>query len=227
METSNEIIRYWESNITLSSAWNEIYYEIEKLARNLSPASVLDVGCGQSHIGKFFNDYTGMDVSIPALKEAVKNNPKNHYLRADGLHLPFKNSSFDLVICSDVIEHIEDKDGIIKELVRVSKRHILITTPPKGTPMERYRTVYCRLKGIEYIDTPYEWRMSKKELFNLLRSHGLKIINHRYLGFRLPFSRRIRRLKSIEEALYKSQIIKGYILYVLSEKTKDHSTAKK
>jgi len=218
METSDEIIRYWESDITLSSAWKEIYFEIEKLARDLSPVSVLDVGCGQSHIGKFFNDYTGVEISLPALKLAVENNPKKHYLRADGLHLPFKNGSFDLVICSDVIEHIEDKDRILKELTRLSKRYILITTPPKGTPMERFRTIYCKLKGIEYIDTPYEWRMSKKDLLNKMRAHDFKIIKNIYLGFRLPFSRKIKLIKSLENALYKSQIIKGYILLVLSEK---------
>ena len=221
MVTSDEIIQYWESNITLSSAWREIYHEIERLASDLNPVSVLDVGCGQSHIGKFFNDYTGLEISIPALKAAVKNNPKNHYLRGDGLHLPFKNRMFDLVICSDVIEHIQDKDRLLNELTRVFKKHVLITTPPKGTPMEMLWTIYCGLKGIEYIDTPYEWRMSKKDLLNMMKNHGLAIRNHRYLGFRLPYSRRIRFLKSLEEALYRSQIFKGYILLVFSEKVQD------
>jgi SAM-dependent methyltransferase len=218
METSDEIIRYWESDIILSFAWNEIYIEIEKLARDLTPDSVLDVGCGQSFIGKFFDHYTGLEISIPALKVAVKNNPKKHYLRGDGLHLPFKNSSFDLVICSDVIEHIEDKDRFLEELTRVSKRYILITTPPEGTLIEMFRIIYCRLKGIEYIDTPYEWRMSKKELLHKLKGQGLRITERKYTGFRIPFSKNFGFLKSLEKAMYKSQIIKGYILLILSEK---------
>lgn len=40
---------------------------------------------------------------------------------ANGLHLPFADATFDKVICSEVLEHIPDYRGVLKEIQRVLK----------------------------------------------------------------------------------------------------------
>jgi SAM-dependent methyltransferase len=52
-------------------------------------------------------------------------------LAADIAHLPFKDGAFDLVICSEVLEHIPDEGGAVRELARVLKpgRDLVVSVP--------------------------------------------------------------------------------------------------
>ncbi len=60
----------------------------------------------------------------------------------NGKKLPFKDNFFDVVTCIDVIEHVEDYEAFLAELIRVSKRAVIIATPnrrpeytePDGSP---------------------------------------------------------------------------------------------
>ena len=84
--------------------------------------SVLDVGCDKAVLREFVGAerYTGIDRSPEA--------DLNHDLMADG-RLPFEDGSFDTVVCTDVLEHLENLHQIFDELVRVARRHLLITLP--------------------------------------------------------------------------------------------------
>lgn len=54
------------------------------------------------------------------------------FVVADGLALPFKNKSFDYVIASHVLEHVDDPDLFVKELMRVSKAGYIETPSELG-----------------------------------------------------------------------------------------------
>jgi len=43
--------------------------------------------------------------------------------------LQYKDNSFDLVICSEVLEHLENPQKALRELIRVSKKYILVSVP--------------------------------------------------------------------------------------------------
>lgn len=43
--------------------------------------------------------------------------------------LPFKDDEFDVVICTDVLEHVERKNQLASEIRRVSRKHVLISLP--------------------------------------------------------------------------------------------------
>jgi ubiquinone/menaquinone biosynthesis C-methylase UbiE len=49
---------------------------------------------------------------------------------ADASHLPFKDDSFDYVLCSEVIEHLSKQSGrrLLAEIDRVCKGRAIITT---------------------------------------------------------------------------------------------------
>lgn len=53
-------------------------------------------------------------------------------VEADGQHLPFADNSFDYVICSHVLEHVEDPDLLISELMRVAQRGYIETPSEIG-----------------------------------------------------------------------------------------------
>lgn len=108
---------------------------------------IADIGSGNGlltnellNLNKFV---VSVDVSLDNLKKIVNRyGNDNHYsVVADALYLPFRDSVFDCVIASEVIEHIVDPLKLISELYRVVKKMgvIIITTPY----MEKIRYSLC------------------------------------------------------------------------------------
>lgn len=100
-----------------------------------SIGNVLDVGCGEGYllfkIRKKYNSASlyGMDISKGRIKKTKEKVPKATLLRGDILSLPFPNNSFDVVVCSQLLEHISKYKKAIEELIRIGKKHVIITVP--------------------------------------------------------------------------------------------------
>ena len=85
--------------------------------------NVLDVGCGANLVydqvlidrGK---QVVGVDFTWNFLKLAPQDSPIS-LIQGDALSLPFKNETFDAVICSETVEHIPDDGLAVSELARV------------------------------------------------------------------------------------------------------------
>lgn len=96
----------------------------------LNPKTALDVGCGTGQLVKSLRSFgieaDGVEISKDAIN-MVDPDVKDYITYGDVTDLPAKDSSYDLVITFDVLEHIE-KEKIrksVSELVRVSRKHIL------------------------------------------------------------------------------------------------------
>lgn len=100
---------------------------------------VLDAGCGTGYgadyLSKVGKEVIGIDISEAALRYARTHFQKDNLkFEVIGLtSLTFQNSTFDVVCCFDVIEHIEDYKKAIEEIYRVLKSDSLfiISTPNK------------------------------------------------------------------------------------------------
>jgi len=92
---------------------------------------VLDVGCGESpyaHLLTSGASYTGIDI---VYADQFGMTRKNDIMTFDGRVLPFSNEYFDHVICTEVIEHVEDPNAFVAELWRVLKSSgTLVATIP-------------------------------------------------------------------------------------------------
>jgi SAM-dependent methyltransferase len=97
---------------------------------------VLDLGCGA---GRFCAvaleagaQVAGVDIAEAALERARANAPGADLRRveADGT-FPFEDAAFDLVWCSEVLEHVPDTQGFLSEARRVltAGGRLLVTTP--------------------------------------------------------------------------------------------------
>ena len=107
------------------------------LHSGLSPnARVLDVGCGYGDmLAETRSDVRiGVDVNFSALRQAATRRSGALFAMAAVEQLPFASNSFDGVICSEVLEHLEHPAVLAQEIVRVTKPNgvYCITVPNEG-----------------------------------------------------------------------------------------------
>jgi len=92
-------------------------------ARALAPTRVLDVGCGEGVLLDAFGDgvqVIGVDVSGDSLRACHRDHPTREVIQANGTQgLPFDSRTFDLVLCTEVLEHVPEPARLISELWRV------------------------------------------------------------------------------------------------------------
>lgn len=99
---------------------------------------LLDVGCACGHyyrsIKKKVNKnffYTGTDpykIFLDKAKIAWKNDDNSNFVKGNIYKLPFKQNQFDLTICSNVFIHLNKVKKPLKELLRVTKKTIILRT---------------------------------------------------------------------------------------------------
>jgi ubiquinone/menaquinone biosynthesis C-methylase UbiE len=97
-----------------------------------SIGTVLDVGAGQGTDAILLSNYArhivGIDISLKALKMAkflseTETNSRNlSFIVCDAERLPFREDTFDVAYCKDVLHHVSDSLLAVSEMKRVSKQ---------------------------------------------------------------------------------------------------------
>lgn len=139
------------------------YQAIDPEKLGLTPhVHVLDVGCGGGrHLLELSHSpgqFVGVDMSLHDLKimhfllsiEKREGRTKGalHAVLGDGECLPFADEFFDLVICTETLEHVPDDRAIVRELMRVLRPGgmLVVSVPDEYSERllwrfsERYRT---------------------------------------------------------------------------------------
>ena len=142
----------------------------------INPFNILDVGCGTGYITEKISSYgkpvTGCDVSFERIITAekyCKNKPVS-FIQNDKNFLPFKNNSFDLIVCLEVLEHVKEYENLLEEIKRTLKDYLIISVP--NEPFFRMAN-FLRGKNVKRWgnDIDHINFFNKKSLKNLLEKY--------------------------------------------------------
>jgi len=119
-----------------------ILKEIEKLNSQYSIRNFLEVGSAEGYTANLVDKIFGFKVRVIDLSsEAVKRAKEIYQLDgivADAQSLDFiKTGSFDLVLCSETLEHLPHPEKAFKELLRIAKKVLIITVPAAKDKKEK------------------------------------------------------------------------------------------
>ena len=163
--------------------------EIAKLVPNADGLKILDAGCGEGHLlQKLYqknntNDYYGVDITPIALEKARLRFPQGKYYLANLAKMDFTDNFFDVIVITEVLEHVIDYEIVVNELKRVLKSGgILIITFPNEVLWTVSR-FFLRRRPVKILDHVNSF--TPDFLQNILQ---LKLTAQRNLPFRLPFS---------------------------------------
>lgn len=195
----NQKTHWWEQGM---SAINVAL--LEKYLPRRRGLRILDAGCGTGvafgYLGKY-GKVVGVDKSSEALKYAQK---LGKVMKADIGKLPFKDGSFDLVVCLDVLYHLWIKDyrQVLGEFNRVLKNGgLLLLREPAFAWLKSGHDV------IEYGQRRFSKDQLNKDL-KFARFEILKISYANFFLFPLVLLKRLPEILGLKKKQAKSDIVK-------------------
>ncbi|MDT7858162.1 class I SAM-dependent methyltransferase [Rubrivirga sp. S365] len=115
---------------------DRVHDDVHRLVMEFGPASLLDAGCGEGFVAAALKrreptlEINGVDADPAAVAYAqVRHGRAGSFSIGDLYGLPFDDGSFDVVLCSEVLEHLEDPARALAELVRVARSGVVLTVP--------------------------------------------------------------------------------------------------
>ena len=170
----------------------------------LKNKTVLDVGCSTGYFGKILkaaNNYVvGIDISKSAIKIAKKNLDEAYCVNIENELLPTKRK-FDLIILSEVIEHLFDPESTLKKVIRHLKKNglIIITTPNISFLPNRISILFGKFEYQEQgmFDVGHIHFFNYYTLLNLLKKCDLKLTRENHIAFPLTLNFLVKYIPNI------------------------------
>lgn len=102
----------------------------EKILENLRGRTVLEAGCGRGYLaGRMARTHEVTATDIVLDESAVARYPGVEFIAANVEDLPFPDRSFDTVVCTHTLEHVQNLQQAIGELRRVARERVIIVVP--------------------------------------------------------------------------------------------------
>ncbi len=140
--------------------------------------SLLDIGSGNGFFTYYF-ERTYNTVALDFSSFMLDNNSSNKKVCASATKLPFKDNSFDLAFCSNLLHHLDSPEEAVSEMKRVSRKYVVLSEPNRNNPI-MFMFGLCKKT---------EWgtlRFSLRYLKNLVSVEGLRIFSVATMGIILP-----------------------------------------
>lgn len=162
----------------LSNAFSR--FKNQKMGKTL-----VDLGCGDgSHLYALYHnhlldntwDVLALDISEKKCDVVRRNLPNVKVICADALLTPFKNSQFDFVLCTTVIEHTND-ESLLSEINRIMKKGGLLYIT---TVIKKPHGFFIYRKNGKFVIDPTHLKeySSNEEFLRLVENHGFEVLKY-------------------------------------------------
>ncbi len=128
--------KYRNRNPLVRFAINRFFKTLRVLLTQTGVINILDAGCGEGfYIYHLVRNcpcnlkFTGIDHNYDAILTAKILIPDQQFIQADIYQIPQKDKAFDMVLCLEVLEHLEDLGKALQEIFRVSAKYCLFSVP--------------------------------------------------------------------------------------------------
>jgi 2-polyprenyl-3-methyl-5-hydroxy-6-metoxy-1,4-benzoquinol methylase len=173
--------------------WLDIARILEEIVEQNGSVKILDVGCGSGFFMLMFGGgLTGLD-NAENVEVCKKRGLQAYSIDLEKDYFPFENQSFDVAVCLEVLEHLENPKNVISEIFRVltPNGYLLVSTPNNRVPIWRIRDFLLKLGFVSRIYMGRKLgsdqkRYSKYELERMLLSHDFEIRRSFYSRILLP-----------------------------------------
>jgi len=122
-----------------TDGWQQAVYEKAlAICNDLKYNKIIDVGCGSGYklVNMFGDkDITGLELE-PALSFLKEKYPNHKWLESNFSKVP--KGRFDMLICSDVIEHIDNPDNLLNFINKINCKTIVLSTPSRECYEDKY-----------------------------------------------------------------------------------------
>lgn len=183
------------------------YVPFVKILNPLANKKILDVACGTGFLLKLLAEKNletyGVDISPEAVVVAKKESPTSKIFVASAENLPFNADFFDYVTCIGSIEHFENLDKGLTEILRVAKKEakFVFVVPNK----DYFFWYFKSKKGTHQRDIGEELK-SLKDWQKFFQKHQLKIVKtkvDRYPTTSLPWFYSFNPYKILKRLFFK------------------------
>ncbi len=158
-----------------------ITFQIMRALSHLAFRSLLDIGGAEGYKSALVREIFGARTISGDLSKEACRRAKGIFniegVSMDIRQLPFKDNAFDVVLCSETLEHVPDLDAATRELVRVCRKAVVITIPHEPESLiEKYKKEnivhahlhHLDLKSFGFIASDLSRIIAKKMLSPLL-----------------------------------------------------------
>jgi SAM-dependent methyltransferase len=186
-ESYREFYEYEADVYRIDAGHEQAFVHRRTLVRRLCPelargsARVLDLGCGDGALSADLVERSGARVTAADLAwkraRAAAERPGVGAAQASVYALPFRDDAFDLVVCTDLLEHLDEPELAMRELVRVSRRWVLVSVPWK-IALEKTLCPHC---GKDYWLYGHQHSFGPEGIERLARAAGARLERQEHL----------------------------------------------
>lgn len=205
-EKSFHLKKYYEDDVLRERFWGTPRERmlVEQIMRAIPTGikSLVDIGCGDGYLLNIIRasrphlNLYGLDFSHGRLIGIATGNNQVTLAEGTAEAIPIKNNSFDCVVCSEVLEHVSDYRAAFGELIRISRRYLIITVPNEQAPLK----IFCPRCGFEHFFDGHMHTFSQNSIKDIAMNYPqlclrkIKVFStiYTYNSLTLKFPRPIR-----------------------------------
>jgi 2-polyprenyl-3-methyl-5-hydroxy-6-metoxy-1,4-benzoquinol methylase len=169
-------------NLLMERFYTKLLNQISKYYNQDDNFTLLDVGCGIGIVAKIIHQnfpnarITGFDISYDAVESAKLLLPSANIHIGNIYEYPYDDRTFDMVICLEVLEHLDQPDTVLDSIGKICKKHAIFSIPNdwqfRATNIMLFKYLEWKGNSPGHIN---EW--NKNSFKSLLSRHSFRTIN--------------------------------------------------